>query len=89
MTSSVSELPRGGNWTRGTYAGRLATDIDGIYLRPRILEVGDLDALRLLAMLGIELTRQAEEEYQAQRRQALAAIAGGLLIMIMVIAGAV
>ena len=67
----------GGNWTRGTYAGRLATDIDDMYLKPRILEVGDLDALRLLAMLGIELTRQAEEEYQAQRRQALAAIIGG------------
>jgi hypothetical protein len=75
----------GSNWTRGTYAGRLATDIDGIYLRPRILEVGDLDALRLLAMLGIELTRQAEEEYQAQRRQALTAIIGGLLVMILVI----
>lgn len=75
----------GGNWTRGTYAGRLATDIDGMYLRPRILEVGDLNALRLLAMLGIELTRQAAEDARAQRRQALVAIAGGLLIMILVL----
>jgi len=81
MTDSISEHSRGGNWTRGTYAGRLATDTDGMYLRPRILKIGELDALRLLAMLKLEQARQVAEEARAQRRQALVAIAGGLLVV--------
>lgn len=90
----------GDNWWKGASPGYLSLDTSGVSRHPRFpFGVGEPDEddlrrnrillmhkARAVARAGrIRARREAEERYRAQRRQALSAIVGGLLVGILVV----